>query len=86
VDDSDSWLEVSPDELDGMLMRASGKGKQPSEAEADADGVAAEEKSTSKKAKAELGDEHGVALQDLAKKVQDFVGGQGDMEGARFAE
>jgi hypothetical protein len=34
----------------------------------------------------ELGDEHAKALQDLAAKVQEFVGGQGDLDGARFAE
>jgi len=34
----------------------------------------------------ELGDEQGRALQELAAKVQEFVGGQGDLEGARFAE
>jgi hypothetical protein len=30
--------------------------------------------------------EDGLALQDLAKKVEAFVGGTGDMSGARFAE
>lgn len=34
----------------------------------------------------QMTEEHGKALQDLAAKVQDFVGGEGDMEGARFAE
>ncbi len=34
----------------------------------------------------ELGEEHGQALQDLAQKVERFVGGQGDIEGARFEE
>ena len=67
-EDSDSWLEVSPDELDGMMQRASGAGgSAPGE-------------------KVELGDEHGQALGDLAKQVEEFVGGQGDVEGARFVE
>ena len=39
-----------------------------------------------KETKVEVGDEDGKALGDLAKKVQDFVGGQGDEQGARFAE
>jgi hypothetical protein len=69
-EDSDSWLEVSPDELDGMMMKASGK-EQRTERPVD---------------KVDLGDEHGQALQDLAAKVQQFVGGQGDVEGARFEE
>ncbi|WRT63689.1 uncharacterized protein IL334_000612 [Kwoniella shivajii] len=71
-EDSESWLEVSPDELDGMMMRASGRAA-PS-ASADEDG------------KLEVGEEHGQALQDLAKKVEDFVGGQGDLTGARFED
>jgi hypothetical protein len=72
-EDDESWLEVSPDELDGMLQRASGKPAQNADA-----------KSEGKKV--ELGEEHGKALGDLAKKVEAFVGGQGDLEGARFAE
>ncbi|WVQ62522.1 uncharacterized protein L199_000664 [Kwoniella botswanensis] len=70
-EDSESWLEVSPDELDGMMMRASGRTAIP---DGSTDG------------KAELGEEHGQALQDLAKKVEDFVGGQGDVTGARFED
>lgn len=35
---------------------------------------------------AATGDERGEALSELAKKVEDFVGGQGDIDGARFAE
>ena len=73
LEDSDSWLEVSPDELDGMLLRASGKGQNEEAAEGET-------------AKMDLGAEHGQALQDLAKKVEQFVGGQGDIEGAKFAE
>lgn len=36
--------------------------------------------------KQELGGEDGQAMGDLARKVQEFVGGQGDIEGARFVE
>lgn len=34
----------------------------------------------------ELGGDDGRALQELASKVQEFIGGQGDLQGARFAE
>lgn len=68
-EDSDSWLEVSPDELDGMMQRASGQTGGAASAE-----------------KVQLANEDGQALGDLAKKVEEFVGGQGDMEGARFIE
>lgn len=72
-EDNDSWLEVSPDELDGMMMRASGRNLAPTG-------------DSTLKEPAEPGEEHGQALQDLAKKVEQFVGGQGDVEGARFEE
>lgn len=81
VEDSEAWLEVSPDELDGMMMRASGQDKasaKKSSAESGKDGEKVE--------KAEPTEEHGRALQDLAKKVQAFVGGEGDLQGARFEE
>jgi hypothetical protein len=68
-EDSESWLEVSPDELDGMMQRASG---QTLGAESDE--------------KVQLANEDGKALGDLAKKVEEFIGGQGDIEGARFIE
>lgn len=77
-EDSDSWLEVSPDELDGMMMRASGQTATTANGESTA--------KDAEKAQAEPGDEHGKALADLAKKVETFVGGQGDLQGARFAE
>lgn len=67
-EDSDSWLEVDPEELDAMLVRMAGGGT-----------ARAGEK-------VEVTEEDGKALQELADKVQAFVGGQGDMEGARFAE
>ncbi|WVF66182.1 hypothetical protein IAT40_000922 [Kwoniella sp. CBS 6097] len=70
-EDSDKWLEVAPDELDNMLMRSMGRANQ-----AQSDGKEA----------LEMGEEDGKALQDLATKVQEFVGGQGDMTGARFAD
>jgi transketolase len=77
TEDSDSWLEVSPDELDGLMMKVSGQApKSNAEQAGDHQG----------QRQAELGEEHGKALGDLAKKVQEFVGGEGDIQGARFAE
>lgn len=67
-EDDDKWLEVSPDELDGMLQKVSGRAE-----------------STTDQAP-RVAEEDGKALGDLAKKVEDFVGGQGDIEGARFVE
>ncbi|WVQ80382.1 hypothetical protein IAT38_002487 [Cryptococcus sp. DSM 104549] len=72
-EDPEDWLEISPDELDDMMLRASGRG-------------AASAQGGGEEGKRELGEEDGQALQDLAKKVEEFVGGQGDLEGARFMD
>lgn len=66
-------MEVSPDELDGMMMRASGQAQ-------------GQQKGNDSSSQLDIGDEHGKALGDLAKKVEEFVGGQGDLQGARFEE
>ena len=68
-EDSESWLEVDPQELDAMLAKTSGR---PAQRDPDGD--------------LEVDGEDGEALQDLARKVEDFVGGQGDLQGARFLE
>jgi hypothetical protein len=77
VEDSEAWLEVSPDELDGMMKKASGR---------DASGAPAGGKGKGREEQAEPTEEHGKALHDLAQKVQTFVGGEGDLMGARFEE
>jgi len=71
-EDDDSWLEVSPDDVDALLAERSGRPSQRGD-EARVEEVGE-------------GDERGQALSELAKKVESFVGGKGDMEGATFAE
>jgi hypothetical protein len=72
-EDSDSWLVVDPDELDGMLQAASGGLPRATTSKADTE-------------EGELGDEHAQVLSDLASKINNFVEGKGDLEGARFEE
>lgn len=69
VEDSDSWLDVSPDELDGLLSRSAAAAgtTQPVGEDAEAEAQA-------------------QTLGELAKKVGQFVEGEGDLEGARFEE
>ena len=75
IEDSEAWLEVSPDELDGLLSRSGGPAPPlplpPSDGQAGEDAEA--------RAQAE-------GLSVLAKKVGQFVEGEGDLEGARFEE
>lgn len=75
-EDNDDWLQISPDELDSMMLHASGQAKRSDK----------QDKGQGKKKDVELTEEDGRALGDLAKKVQEFVGGQGDLQGARFVE
>ena len=58
-----------------MMMRASGQSARPTGPKAGA-----------MEEQAEPTEEHGKALKNLAQKVQQFVGGEGDMIGARFEE
>jgi hypothetical protein len=73
-EDSDSWLEVSPEDVDAMLAARTGRSSGQAADDTGIDPEVAE------------GDERGQALSDLAKKVESFVGGKGDVDGARFAE
>lgn len=73
-EDSDDWLTVDPDELDGMMLRASGR-----------DATRADDERDSSRPM-DLDDSHAKALSDLAAKVGKFVEGEGDIEGARFEE
>lgn len=72
-EDSEDWLTVDPDELDGMMMRASGRDR-------------AERANEDSAKPMDLDDTHAQALSDLAAKVGKFVEGEGDIEGARFDE
>lgn len=75
-EDNDDWLQISPDELDSMMLHASGQAKRSDR----------QDEGQGKKKDVELTEEDGKALGDLVKKVQEFVGGQGDLQGARFVE
>lgn len=37
-------------------------------------------------ARMDVTDEHGKALKELASRVEQFVGGKGNLQGAQFAE
>ncbi|OWZ79274.1 hypothetical protein C366_01997 [Cryptococcus neoformans Tu401-1] len=75
-EDNDNWLQISPDELDSMMLHASGQAKRSDK----------QDEEQKKREGVELTEEDGKALGNLAKKVQEFVGGQGDLEGARFID
>lgn len=77
-EDSESWLEISPDELDGLLSRSGQTAAHPSAVNRDA--------ANDEAGKDDDADAQAKTLSNLAKKVGAFVEGQGDLDGARFEE
>ncbi|KZP00895.1 hypothetical protein CALVIDRAFT_533227 [Calocera viscosa TUFC12733] len=102
-EDDEAWLNVGPEELEGLLERASGnptagKGSAPQdprgsapenggariteltedkEADVDMDMDAEEERVASREAE---------RLREMARRVEEFVDGEGDVEGATFPD
>ncbi|KAI9066682.1 SGT1-domain-containing protein [Trametes sanguinea] len=79
-EDPDDWLNVDAADFDAMLEKTmdADKGKQKASDDMDVD---AAEDPDERVAKAQA-----ARLKDLAKKVEEFVEGEGDLEGARFAD
>lgn len=82
-EDSDEWLNVDAQDFDDMLEKTMGTSRSnklgPPEA-MDVDNPEGEtEEDRAAKAQASR-------LQDLAQKVESFVEGEGDVEGAKFEE
>ncbi|KAG1826246.1 SGT1-domain-containing protein [Suillus subaureus] len=76
TEDSDGWMNVDAANFDDMLERTRSK-SQSQEMDIDSTGDEAEER---------VAKEQANKLQDLAAKVQKFVEGEGDVEGARFED
>lgn len=82
-EESDSWLHVDAKEFEEMLETTHAKPKAPKNSDpnamvVDSDGhESPEDRFASEQAK---------QLKDLASKVEDFIEGEGDLEGALFEE
>ncbi|KAG1757291.1 SGT1 protein-domain-containing protein [Suillus lakei] len=76
TEDSDDWMNVDPTGFDDMLERTR---SQPQSQAMDID-------STGDEAAERVAKEQATKLQDFAAKVQKFVEGEGDIEGARFED
>ncbi|KAG2350677.1 SGT1-domain-containing protein [Suillus weaverae] len=76
TEDSDDWMNVDAANFDDMLERTR---SQPQSQKMDVD-------STGDEAEERVAKEQANKLQDLAAKVQKFVEGEGDVEGARFED
>ncbi|THH02483.1 hypothetical protein EW026_g363 [Hermanssonia centrifuga] len=84
-EDSDEWLNVTAEDFDAMLEKSTGKSQSKVEQssdeamDVDTDGNIEEEEE-------KVAREQASRLKDLAKKVEDFVEGKGDVEGAVFED
>lgn len=79
-EDPDDWLNVDAGDFDQMLEKTMGSRNKVQDA-MDVDKPTAGETEEDRVAK-----EQASKLQDLAQKVENFVEGEGDVEGAKFEE
>ncbi|KDQ54784.1 hypothetical protein JAAARDRAFT_37887 [Jaapia argillacea MUCL 33604] len=82
-EDPDDWLNVDQKDLESMLQDTlrTAKDKAPISDAMDVDDSSRLESEENRVAK-----DQAFRLQELAKKVEDFVEGEGDIEGAKFAD
>ncbi|OCH96667.1 SGT1-domain-containing protein [Obba rivulosa] len=84
-EDPDDWLSVNAEDFDAMLeknMGGKGKASELSSDAMDVDVTAANTKTEEDR----VAEEQAARLKNLAKRVEEFVEGEGDVEGARFAD
>lgn len=76
-EDSEGWLDIDAADFDSMLEDSFGPSSRPSDMDVDSNGASDEERAT---------EQQTAKLQEMAKKVEEFVEGKGDVEGAMFEE
>jgi len=79
-EDDESWLTIDAQDLETQLQESLGhtkKLRQEDVMDVDSLEISAEDR---------IASEQASRLKDLANKVEQFVEGEGDMEGARFEE
>ncbi|KAI0274784.1 SGT1 protein-domain-containing protein [Gloeopeniophorella convolvens] len=80
-EDSDDWLNVNAEDFDDFLQQKMAQGAQSADNATDVDRSPQPENEEDRIANAQV-----AKLRDLASKVDAFVAGQGDVEGAMFEE
>ncbi|KIY67595.1 hypothetical protein CYLTODRAFT_352909 [Cylindrobasidium torrendii FP15055 ss-10] len=81
-EDEDAWLNLDAENFDEMLAKT--VGRAPGDAVMDVDDEDDEMDPT--KAEDRKANEQATRLKDLASKVEQFVEGEGDLDGARFED
>ncbi|KAJ2928898.1 hypothetical protein H1R20_g8201, partial [Candolleomyces eurysporus] len=80
VEDSDAWLNINEADFDFMLARNQGKAQKSNQ------GAKGEQMDVDNQTEDDLAAFQAGQLKDLASKVEDFIEGEGDIEGARFED
>jgi hypothetical protein len=81
-EDSDEWLNISAQDFDSMLEGAKGTTTKHTNRHEDISQAAV----MSGNPEDHIAREQAARLQNLAEKVEGFIEGEGDLEGARFEE
>lgn len=82
-EDADDWLNVDAEDFDAMLEKKFG---ESSSGQKTSGGVSETVDADASTEEERLAQTQASRLQDLAKKVEEFVEGEGDLEGAQFQE
>ncbi|KAF8078293.1 SGT1 protein-domain-containing protein [Lyophyllum atratum] len=81
-EDSDEWLNIDAQDFEAMLEQTMGSSKRT----AQTDVMDVDTPGNEKSAADRLASEQAAKLKELATKVESFVEGEGDLDGARFED
>jgi hypothetical protein len=81
-EDADDWLNIDAQDFENLLQ----KSMPTSGSKVDSDKMDVDSPRASESYEDQLASEQASKLKELAAKVEDFVEGEGDLEGARFDE
>jgi ribonuclease I len=81
-EDADDWLNIDPQDFENMLQAS----LPASRRDADPAAMDVDNPEPAESAEDRLASEQASKLKELAEKVEGFVEGEGDLEGARFEE
>lgn len=84
-EDSDDWLNIDADSLDQKLSDTLRKPKENSREDSEKDGMDVD-KPSEEDEEGRMAQEQAHKLKGLANKIENFVSGEGMLEGAVFEE
>lgn len=82
-EDTDDWLSIDAENFEGLLQRTPGNDDSSADKKQQSDAMDVDETPAPTQ---RVVPDQASQLRDLASKVEEFIEGEGDVEGARFAE